>query len=215
MVIKSAKLKRKEEIANSVSHGIATGLAIAGTTLLITLASIRGNVWHIVSYSVFGACMIFVYLSSTLFHSAKRQRVKFNLNKLDHSAVFIMIAGSYTPLSLTSLRGWVGWTLFGLIWTLAAIGVIYKVWFYASKWNKLSAWLYVVMGWLVLIAIVPIVRTVPPIPLAFLISGCVSYTLGVIFYLKSHIPYFHLIFHIFIMAGSICHFFSFLYILPK
>ena len=215
MVNKKAELVRREEIASSISHGIATGLAIAGTTLLVTLASIYGNTWHIVSYSVFGACMIFVYLSSTLFHSAKRKRPKFKLNKLDHSAIFIMIAGSYTPLSLTSLRGWVGWTLFGLIWTLAAIGVIYKVWFYASKWNKLITWLYVIMGWIVIIAIVPIVRTVPPKSLIFLISGCIIYTAGVIFYLKPKKPYFHLIFHIFIMTGSICHFFSFLYLLPR
>jgi len=211
---KNRKWRKAEEIANSVSHGIGIGLAVAGMTLLVVFASIYGNVWHIVSFSVFGTSMSLLYIASTLFHGAKRPRLKVKLNKFDHSAIYILIAGSYTPLALVSLRGWVGWTIFGLIWSLAVAGIIFKIWFYAPKWKKLSTGLYVAMGWLAIIAIVPVLENVPTTSLWFLLAGGLSYTAGVAFYLYSRIPFFHLIFHFFILGGSICHFFAFLYLLP-
>ncbi len=211
---KRKKLKKIEEIANSISHGIGVALAIAGVTLLVVFAAIYGNVWHIVSFSIFGASMIVLYLASTLFHSVKRVRLKYYLNKFDHSAIYILIAGSYTPLTLISLRGWIGWTIFGLIWALAIAGVVYKVWFHSAKWRNLSALLYVVMGWLIIFAIVPIINNVPNRSLWFILAGGLSYTGGVIFYLFPRVPFFHLVFHLFILGGSVCHFFAFLFLLP-
>ena len=214
MRLKRLKLKKAEEIANSISHGIGTALAVAGVVLLVVSGALYGTVWHIVSFSVFGASMILLYLASTLYHGVKKPRLKAKLNKFDHSAIYILIAGSYTPLSLISLRGWVGWTIFGLIWTLAIAGVIYKVWFYSPRWRNLSTYLYVAMGWLVILAIVPVVRNVPNTSLWFFLAGGISYTGGVAFYLRHHIPFFHLIFHLFILGGSVCHFFAFLFLLP-
>jgi len=211
---KSIKIRKAEEIANSVSHAIGIVLAIAGVTLLVIFGALYGTVWHIVSFSVFGASMITLYLASTLFHGAKNLRLKVKLNKFDHSAIYLLIAGSYTPIALVSLRGWVGWTIFGLIWALAIAGIIYKIWFYSSKWRKLSTWLYVVMGWLVIVAIVPVIENVPETSLWFLLAGGLSYTAGVVFYLYHRIPFFHLVFHLFILGGSICHFFAFLYLIP-
>lgn len=212
--VKSKKLIRAEEIANTISHGIGIALAVAGVTLLTVFGALYGNAWHLVSFGVFGASMILLYLASTLYHSAKNPRLKIKLNKFDHSAIYILIAGSYTPISLISLRGWVGWTIFGLIWSLAIAGVIFKVWFYSSKWRSLSAWLYVAMGWLIIVAIVPVIQNVPNTSLWFLLAGGLSYTAGAIFYLFPKVPFFHLVFHLFILGGSICHFFSFLYLLP-
>lgn len=212
--MKSKKLIRAEEIANTISHGIGIALAVAGVTLLTVFGAIYGNVWHIISFAVFGVSMIILYLASTLYHSAKKPRLKIKLNKFDHSAIYILIAGSYTPISLISLRGWIGWSIFGLIWTLAIAGIVFKVWFYRSKWRSLSAWLYIAMGWLVLLAIVPVIQRVPNTSLWFLLAGGLSYTAGAVFYLFPKVPFFHLVFHVFILGGSVCHFFAFLYLLP-
>ncbi len=211
---KSKKLLKAEEIANSVSHGVGIGLAVAGVSLLVIFAAIYGNAWHIVSFSIFGASMIVLYLASTLFHSSSNLRKKYKLNKFDHSSIYILIAGSYTPITLVSLRGAFGWVIFGLIWAMAIGGVVFKVWFYSQKWRNLSAWLYVGMGWLIIIAIVPVLKNVPNTSLYFLMAGVLSYSGGVIFYLKRNIPFFHFIFHLFILGGSVCHFFAFLFLLP-
>lgn len=213
-MIKSKKLIRAEEIANSISHGIGIALAVAGVTLLVVFGALYGNAWHIVSFSVFGASMIVLYLASTLFHGSKNPRKKYNLNRFDHSAIYILIAGSYTPITLIALQGLLGWILFGLIWALAVAGVVFKVWFYTPKYRNLSAWLYVVMGWIIVVAIAPMIKQVPNTSLWFLLAGGLSYTGGVIFYIKQKVPFFHFIFHLFILGGSVCHFFSFLYLLP-
>jgi hemolysin III len=211
---KGKKLIKAEEVANSISHGIGVGLAIAGVVLLTVFGAIYGNAWHIVSFAVFGISMVVLYLASTLFHSTKNPRLKIKLNKFDHSAIYILIAGSYTPLALISLRGWVGWTIFGLIWSLAIAGIVFKIWFYSSKWRNLSTWLYVAMGWLIILAIVPVIRNVPNVSLWFLLAGGLSYTVGAMFFLFPKVPFTHLVFHLFILGGSICHFFAFLYLLP-
>ncbi|MDR1860901.1 MAG: hemolysin III family protein [Bacteroidales bacterium] len=209
--------RKAEEVANAVSHGIGVGLAIVGTAVLVVNAARYGTIWHIVTYSVFGASMLLTYLASTLFHSAKKMRTRRRLNKFDHSAIYIMIASTYTPLSLaTPLRGWIGWTIFGLIWALALTGVIYRVFFYDLKYRTLSTWLYVMMGWLLLFPIVPLICKAPlPVPaktLWFLLAGCLSYTVSIIFFLHKK-PFFHVVFHLFILGGTICHFFAFLKIL--
>ncbi len=212
--MKKQKLIKAEEIANSISHAVGIVLAVAGISLLVVFGALYGDAWHIVSFSVFGVSMITLYLASTLFHGAKRPRLKYMLNKFDHSAIYILIAGSYTPLSLISLRGWVGWTIFGLIWALAIAGVVFKVWFYSTRFSKLSTILYVAMGWLVIIAIVPVIKNVPETSLWFFLAGALSYSGGVVFFVIKKVPFFHLVFHLFILGGSVCHFFGFLFLLP-
>ncbi len=201
-----------EEIANSVTHGIGLMLAIAGTALLVVKAAIDGTAWHIVSFSIFGFGMILLYLASTLFHSAYKPRVKFKLNKLDHSSIYILIAATYTPITLTSLRGALGWVIFGIIWALAIGGVIFKVWFYTSKMRLVSTILYLVMGWVIIMAIGPVIQKVDSPSIWFLMAGCLTYTVSPVFYLLRKIPYAHMVFHFFIMGGTICHFFAFYFL---
>lgn len=208
--MRSKKLKRIEEIFNSISHGIGILLAFAGITLLVIFGAIYGDAWHVVSFSIFGASMIILYTASTFYHGVKNPRTKYKLNKFDHSAVYILIAGTYTPLALVSLRGAIGWVIFGLIWSLAISGVVFKVWFYQHKYRKISAWMYVIMGWLIIGAIVPIIKNVPSVSLYYMLAGCLSYSAGVFFYIKKDLPFGHLVFHLFCLGGSICHFFAFL-----
>jgi len=183
-------------------------LAIAGTVLLVVRSAIHGNAWHIVTYSIFGAGLIYLYTASTLFHGAMNVRVKYLLNRFDHSSIYILIAATYTPFSLVGINGAFGWVIFGLVWAMAVAGVIFKIWFYSPKYRTISAWLYVVMGWLGIIAVVPIVRNVPNTSLWFLLAGCLAYFASIVFYLKEDIPFGHGVFHLFIIGGSVCHFFS-------
>ena len=202
-----------DEIFNSISHGIGVGLAIAGAVLLIVRASLYGSPWHIVSYSIFGLGMILLYTSSTLFHGAYNPRLKHKLNKLDHSSIYVLIAATYTPITFTTLKGAFGWVIFGIIWALAIAGVVYKLWFYSAKYRLLSTILYVVMGWVIIIAIVPVIQKTPSPTIWFLMAGCLSYTFSPIFYLWKSKPYMHGVFHLFILGGTICHFFGFYYLI--
>jgi hemolysin III len=207
------KNRKQEEIANSLSHGLGILLAIAGLVVLLIYGANYGDAWYLVGYSIFGSSMILLYTASTLYHSATKPRRKYYLHKFDHSAIYILIAGSYTPVLLTALRGTIGWVLFGLVWALAIAGMVYKIWFYTKKWRKLSAYLYIVMGWLIVIAIYPLIQKVPATSLWFLLAGGLSYSLGVIFYIKKHLRFGHLVFHLFVLGGSISHFFAFLFLL--
>lgn len=213
-MVKSKQLIKAEEIFNSISHGIGIAIAAACISLLIVHACFAHDVWAIVSFSVFGFSMILLYSASTLFHSSRKIRKKARLNLWDHSMIYLLIAGSYTPISLVVLRGPLGWVLFGIIWTLAIIGIIYKFVFYSGKRSerRLSAILYVCMGWIVLIAIVPLIRNAPVPTLWFLLAGGLSYSSGVIFYIKKRIPFGHGLFHLTILGGTICHFFAFLFL---
>lgn len=202
-----------DEIVNSVTHGIGLALAIAATVLLVVRASLHGTVWHIVSFSVFGLGMILLYTSSTLYHGTYNPRLKHKLNKLDHSSIYILIAATYTPLTFISLKGPFGWTIFGIIWAMAIAGVIFKIWFYTAKLRLLSTILYMVMGWVIVIAIVPVIRNTPSTTLWFLLAGCLSYTFAPFFYLWRSQPYMHGVFHIFILGGTVCHFFGFWYLI--
>ncbi len=213
MAIKSKQRIKKEEIINSTSHGVGLMIAFACTALLIVRAAYYGTAWHIVTFSIFGAGLINLYAASTLFHSAINPRVKYNLNRFDHSSIYILIAATYTPFALVGIKGAFGWVIFGLLWAMAIAGVVFKIWFYSPKYRKLSAWLYVAMGWAGIIAIVPIIRNVPVTSLWFLLSGCLAYSFGVLFYLVEKIPYGHGVFHLFIIAGSICHFFSLIFMI--
>jgi len=218
MKIMNSILKRRtkgDEILNSVSHGVGIGLSIAATVLLIVKASLYGTAWHIVSFSIFGVGMILLYTSSTLYHGAYNPKLKRKLNKLDHSSIYVLIAATYTPITLVTLRGPWGWSIFGIIWGLAIAGVIFKVWFYTAKLRVLSTILYMVMGWVIIIAIVPVLKYTPPVTLWFLLAGCISYTLSPFFYLWRSKPYLHGVFHFFILGGTICHFFGFWFLVLK
>lgn len=207
------KRKFKEELANSITHFIGLLGAITFSIILVTQSSILGNSLHIVTYSIFGGGMILTYFASTIFHSAKNLRKKVYLNRFDHSSIYILIAASYTPIALVSIKGGFGWVIFGLIWGLALVGVVFKIWFYTKKMRKLSMWTYIAMGWLIIIAIVPVIRNMSNYSLLLLLAGCLSYFFGTYFYIKKNISFGHSIFHLFILGGSICHFYSIYFIL--
>jgi hemolysin III len=203
-----------EEIANSVIHGIGLVLAIAGLAVLTAFASLYGDAWHIVSCSIFGASLILLYTTSTLYHSIPLPRVKAVLRTLDHAAIFILIAGTYTPFLLVSLRGPWGWTLFALIWGMALVGVALRIGpGRHSRW--LSLGLYLGMGWAIVVAVKPLLNSVAPGGLALLLAGGLAYTVGVVFYVWQRLPYHHAIWHGFVLTGSVLHYFAILlYVIP-
>jgi hemolysin III len=197
----------REEIANGITHGLGVLLSIAGLVILINAASLHGDVWHIVSFSIFGSTLIILYSASTLYHSISNPLLKIGLKKFDHSAIFLLIAGTYTPLLLVNMRGALGWSLFGVIWTLALTGIVIKL-FYIRRMKKLSVGLYLFMGWLCVIAIHGLMRTLPLVSISLLIIGGILYTAGVVFYSWKKLPYHHAVWHLFVLGGSISHFFS-------
>jgi hemolysin III len=204
-----------EEIAHAVSHGIGALLSIAGLTVLVAFAVLYGNVWHITSCSIYGATLIFLYTASTLYHGITQPKAKRVLQRIDHAAIFLLIAGTYTPFTLVNLRGGWGWTLFGLVWGLAVLGVVLET-AIKRRIRWLSITLYLGLGWLVLIAIKPLLASVPTGGLALLLAGGLCYTLGVIFYVWKRMAYHHAVWHLFVMAGSVLHFFSiFFYVVPS
>ncbi|MEE9276156.1 MAG: hemolysin III family protein [bacterium] len=194
-----------EEIANSISHGVGLLAAVAAAPVLILAAVQRGGASGIVGASVFAATMVLLYLSSTLSHALPRNRARRLFEDLDQMAIYLLIAGSYTPFTLGVLRGAWGWTLFGLVWGLAVAGVALKA-VGRMRSPKISMCLYLVMGWLALIAIKPLWLRVPPWGLFWILAGGVAYMTGVGFFAAKRIPYNHLIWHLFVMAGTACHF---------
>lgn len=199
-----------EEIFNSITHGIGTLLSIAALVLLVVFASIKGNAWHIVSFSIFGASLVLLYLASTLYHSFTREKIKNLFARFDHAAIFLLIAGTYTPFVLTTLRGALGWTLFGIIWSLAIAGIVIRS-IYLTRFRKLMVGIYLAMGWMFLMAVVPMVKQLPTSSMVFLFIGGGLYSIGVIFYSWRKLKYGHGIWHLFVLGGSIMHFFSVLY----
>jgi len=218
MLNNNAPLRReltlREEIVNSITHGIGIPLSIAALVILVVTAVIHGNAWHVVSFSIFGASLILLYTSSTLYHSITRKRIKNLFARFDHAAIFVLIAGTYTPYLLTSLRGVWGWSLFGVIWGLAIAGVVIRS-IYLTKFRKLMVGIYLAMGWMFVIALHEIIKNLPPLSLLFLFLGGISYSAGVIFYAWRKLPYAHGIWHIFVLGGSILHFFSVLFSIPR
>lgn len=201
-----------EEIANSITHGIGAGLSIAALVILEVLASKRGDAWRIVSFGIYGTTLILLYLSSTLYHSFVTPKIKNIFRILDHSAIYLLIAGSYTPVALTLMRGVWGWTLFGLSWTMAIGGIIITT-LLLDKLKTLLVLSYVVMGLLVVIAIKPMIQMVPRGMIAWLFIGGACYILGIVFYLWKRLPYHHPIWHLFVLGGSISHFLGILFYL--
>lgn len=205
------------EILNSITHGIGVLLSIAGLVLLLVFAATTGygDAWKYVSFSVYGASLIVLFSASTLYHGIQNRRIKGFLNLFDHAAIFVLIAGTYTPFMLVNLRGPWGWSIFGVIWGLAIAGVVFKLFFYSDRMRLLSAVIYVLMGWIILIAIRPLIREVPVGGLYWLLAGGLFYSLGIVFYLRKKNRFNHVIWHLFVLAGAISHFFSiFYYVLP-
>ncbi len=198
-----------EKIADSVTHGIGAVLSIAALVILVVISSRIGDNWRIVSFSIYGASLFILYLSSTLYHSLPRGKAQRVFNIFDHTAIYVLIAGSYTPITLISMRGAWGWTLFGLIWGLAILGILYST-FFRGRFKILSTSIYLIMGWLVVLAFKPMLRMVPHGMLVWLIVGGVFYSLGVVFYLWKNLKYNHMIWHLFVLAGSASHFIGFL-----
>ncbi len=205
----------KEEKLNVITHGLGLLLSIAALVLLVVYASKYGTVWHITSFAIFGASLIVLYAASTLYHYAKNPALRFKLNILDHSAIYVLIAGTYTPFCLVVLKGWVGWTIFGVSWGLALIGIIFKI-FYIGKYDRISTIAYVLMGWVIIFAIKPLINEFPVKGLIWLLAGGLAYSIGAILYSRKSIRYNHAIFHVFVLIGSFCHFMAvFFYVLPS
>ncbi len=205
----------REEIANAVTHGIGAVLAVAGLAVLVTLAALRGDPWRIVSFSIYGTTLVLLYTMSTLYHSFTNPRVKALFRIFDHAAIYLLIAGTYTPLLLVTLRGPLGWTLFAITWACAVAGVLQSVLF-LDRFKLVALAAYIVMGWQIIFAVKPLFAALPPGGIAWLVAGGVFYTGGVAFYAIKRIPANHAIWHGFVLAGSICHFCTMLfYILPR
>jgi hemolysin III len=205
---------RGEEIANSITHGIGAGLSIAGLVVLVVFASLNGDAWRIVSFSIYGACLTILYTASTLYHSFSSKKVKSFFQIIDHASIYLLIAGTYTPFTLVLLRGGWGWSLFGIIWGLTAFGIVFKI-FFINRFNILSTAIYLLMGWLIVVAFQPAIENIPLGGLYWLLAGGISYSLGVIFFLWEKLRYSHAIWHLFVLGGSTCHFFAMLfYVLP-
>ena len=189
------------------THFIGLVLCILALTLMVVKTSLYEDVWHIVSFSIYGGSMVLLYLASTLYHSAKAPKIRHRLNIFDHAAIYVLIAGTYTPFTLVTLKGTMGWVVFGIIWGAALIGVVLKL-FFIGKYDKLSTIMYVVMGWVMLIAIKPLVENLSKEGLFWLALGGVSYTIGAIYYSRDKMPYNHAVFHVFVLLGSFFHFVS-------
>ncbi len=192
------------ELANALTHGAGALAAVVGAAVLVALAWASGDGWKIVSSAVFGATLVLLYTASTVYHAVREPRVKARLRVLDHCAIYLLIAGTYTPFTLVGLRGGWGWSLFGVVWGLAVAGVVFKL-FFIERFHRLSTALYVGMGWMIVVAAVPMVQRLTPATLGWLAVGGLAYTAGTFFY-HGRRPYAHAVWHLFVIAGSVCHF---------
>ena len=203
-----------EERANIISHALGFILSIVALLLLLRHATLHGNMWHVVTFSIFGASLIFLYAASTLYHSATKPELRRRLRIIDHASIYVLIAGTYTPFALVTLKGPVGWMIFGVSWGLALSGMILKL-FYTGKYHLASTLMYVFMGWIIIFAIKPLIENLSYGGLFWLCAGGAAYTLGAIIYSIKKIQFNHAIFHMFVLLGSFSHFVSvYFYVLP-
>ena len=203
-----------EERINILSHAIGLLLSIIAVVLLVTRASSYGNAWHIVSAAIFGASLITLYAASTVYHSATRAELRARLRIIDHATIYILIAGTYTPFSLITLNGTIGWVIFAFSWGMAISGIILKL-FFTGRFNLVSTLMYVFMGWIIIFAVKPLIANLSTEGLFWLVAGGLSYTIGAIIYSIKKVPLNHAIFHLFVLGGSICHFVAvYFYVLP-
>jgi len=204
---------RREEVANAITHGIGVGLSIAALVLLIVFAAIKGTAFHVVSFTIYGTTMLLLYSASTLVHSFPEGKAKRVFEVLDHSCIYVFIAGTYTPILLHIVQGALGWTLFGIVWGISVIGIVFKS-FFVSKYLFTSTLIYILMGWIIVFAWKPLVSGLASEGVWLLIIGGLFYTFGTIFYVWRSFPYHHAVWHLFVLGGSVFHFFAILYILP-
>lgn len=202
-----------EEIANSVTHGIGLCLSLAGLAILVALASLHGGAIHVVSCAVYGSTLVAMYATSTLYHSARSPRAKRVLKILDHCSIYLLIAGTYTPFTLVTLRGGWGWTLFGVVWGMSVLGILFKA-FLVHRFPVVSTLIYLTMGWLVVVAVEPLLRLTPRGALLWLVAGGIAYTAGTAFYMWKRLPYSHAVWHLFVLGGSACHYCAVVYVVP-
>ena len=203
-----------EEIFNSITHGVEIVISITALVIMVFFSSRYGSAIHIVSSIIFGAALILLYTASTLYHSFQKPEIKQTFKIIDHSCIYVLIAGTYTPFLLVTLRGILGWSMFALVWSLTVIGVLFKI-FLIHRFKIISTIAYILMGWLIIFAIKPLMQLLPEGGLLLLIYGGLAYTLGTIFYAWEKLPFNHTIWHSFVLTGSICHFFAIMfYIVP-
>jgi hemolysin III len=204
-----------EEVAHAITHGLGLLLGIAALVLLTVYAALYGTAWHVVSCSVYGVSLVVLYAASTFYHTLPASRAKRVFRVLDHAAIYVLIAGTYTPFTLVNLRGGWGWALFGVVWGLAAVGVVLEA-VARDRLRIVSVALYVGLGWLVALAVKPLLAAVEPGGVLLLVLGGVAYTGGVGFYAWRRLPYHHAVWHVFVLAGSLSHFFAvFYYVIPR
>lgn len=194
-----------EETASALTHGVGALASVAGGAVLITLAALQGDGWQLLSAIVFSVTLFFLYTSSTLYHSVRLQVVRSRLRIVDHCAIYLLIAGTYTPFTLVTLRGAWGWSLFAVVWVLAVGGVVFKL-FSTGRLKRLSTAIYLGMGWLVVVALPPFLDALSTGTLLWLLAGGLAYTMGTAFYHSRRIPFAHAVWHLFVLAGSACHF---------
>ncbi len=197
-----------EEIANSVTHGVGLLLSVVGFIVLVVLAAMQGSTLHVVSCGIYGATLVGLYAASTVYHACREPRRKALCRRIDHCAIYLLIAGTYTPFALVNLRGGWGWTLLALAWGMAAVGILAKLFVDLDRFIYLDAVLYLLMGWMAVLAIRPILAHVPPAGITWMVAGGLLYTAGVWFYLRDHNRYWHAIWHLFVLGGSACHYFA-------
>lgn len=196
---------RHEEFFHSVTHGIGAVVAAVGALYLVVSAVSEGDPWRIVSFAIYGITAVGLYTVSALYHGVTTRGLKARLRVLDHSAIYLFIAGSYTPFLLLRLSGALGWVLFGLVWALAVGGIVYKL-ALLDRFPRLSTGLYLAMGWLAVVAVVPLARALTPTTLAWVVAGGLIYTIGTLVYHMDRVRYHHVVWHVFVLAGSVCHF---------
>lgn len=201
----------REELANALTHGAGFVASLIGLPILVLSAANRGERAAIVGASIFGAALVALYAASTLYHAISHPTLKQKMRVLDHAAIYLLIAGTYTPFTLGVLRGRWGWTLFGIVWTLAALGVLFKVLFGSGAMAKVSTAVYVAMGWVAIIAAKPLIASMDQAGLALLVGGGLFYTGGVVFYVDKRRAWTHPVWHLFVLGGSICHYFAVLF----
>lgn len=203
-----------EEIFNCITHGVGIIISIAALVVMVIFSSRYGNATHIVSSIIFGTALILLYTASTLYHGFQKPKLKRTFKIIDHSCIYVLIAGTYTPFMLITLHGTLGWTIFSIVWSLSVLGILFKV-FFVNRFETFSTIAYILMGWIIIFAIKPLCQALPGSALAWIVSGGLIYTLGTIFYSWKKLPFNHAIWHSFVLGGSICHFFAIMfYVIP-
>jgi len=203
-----------EEGINIVSHAIGLVLSVVALLLLLRHANLHGNIWHVVSFAIFGVSLICLYAASTFYHSSRKPELRRRLRIIDHATIYILIAGTYTPFTLITLSGSIGWVIFGVSWGLAIAGIILKL-FFTGKYKLVSTLMYVFMGWIIVFAVKPLINNLSSDGLFWLVAGGMAYTTGAILYSIKIVKFNHAIFHIFVLIGSFCHFISvYFHVLP-